>query len=326
MFDHMVPAHIARRVGWNHGFDTFNPAVDLSAGPMMVAVGLAGRTAVLVRNPEWWGTPSVLDRGDRQRGATIRRPGSATLASEQRGRGHSPSRFDLGSLDAVSSLPNTQSAVKPSLNLLRPRVQCHVARDVDGWRPARPSPTPSTGPPARPDLRLHRSGPGGQPGPPGHCRRRPATASRRRPASTARRISATTDRSSGASGSTRIRRAHYVDAAGKPLTSADGGRDRRSVDRPRWRTEISRATAAGRDRAWSPSRSTARRDGRGGGGQLLRHGPGHPGDQSLPDDHGGLVLGRPGRRGIRPAPRTGASSTTPRSTSCSSRRPRPSTR
>ena len=29
----MVPAHIARRVGWNHGFDHFNPAVDLSAGP-----------------------------------------------------------------------------------------------------------------------------------------------------------------------------------------------------------------------------------------------------------------------------------------------------
>ncbi len=36
MFDHMVPAHIARRVGWNHGFDTFNPAVDLSAGPFLL--------------------------------------------------------------------------------------------------------------------------------------------------------------------------------------------------------------------------------------------------------------------------------------------------
>ena len=62
MFDHMVPAHIARRVGWNHGFDTFNPAVDLSAGPLMLqSVSPDGR-AVLVRNPKWWGTPSVLDR------------------------------------------------------------------------------------------------------------------------------------------------------------------------------------------------------------------------------------------------------------------------
>src|SRR5664280_930961 len=28
MFDHMVPAHIAMRVGWNSGFDLFDPAVS----------------------------------------------------------------------------------------------------------------------------------------------------------------------------------------------------------------------------------------------------------------------------------------------------------
>ncbi len=62
MFDHMVPAHIAEQVGWNHGFDTFNPAVDLSAGPMKLQSVSASGTAVLVRNPHWWGTPSVLDK------------------------------------------------------------------------------------------------------------------------------------------------------------------------------------------------------------------------------------------------------------------------
>ncbi len=62
MFDHMVPAHIAREVGWNHGFDTFNPAVDLSAGPLMVQSVSPSGQAVLVRNPQWWGTPAVLNR------------------------------------------------------------------------------------------------------------------------------------------------------------------------------------------------------------------------------------------------------------------------
>ena len=62
LFDHMVPAHIAREVGWNHGFDTFNPAVDLSGGPADGAVGVRF-PAVLVRNPQWWGTPAGARTG-----------------------------------------------------------------------------------------------------------------------------------------------------------------------------------------------------------------------------------------------------------------------
>ena len=62
MFDQMVPAHIARQVGWNHGFETFDPSVDLSAGPFVLQAESAGGPAVLVRNPRWWGTPATLDR------------------------------------------------------------------------------------------------------------------------------------------------------------------------------------------------------------------------------------------------------------------------
>ena len=62
MFSDMVPAHIASRVGWNHGFDTFDPAIDLSAGPLMLKSVSSEGTAVLVRNPKWWGVPSVLDK------------------------------------------------------------------------------------------------------------------------------------------------------------------------------------------------------------------------------------------------------------------------
>ena len=48
--------------------------------------------------------------------------------------------------------------------------------------------------------------------------------------------------------------------------------------------------------------------------------------EPLPDDDGGVVLRRPGHRSDPRAPRTGATSTTPRSTSCSPRPPRRSIR
>jgi peptide/nickel transport system substrate-binding protein len=116
MFDHMVPAHISRKVGWNHGFDTFNPAIDLSAGPLELQSASSGGSAVLVRNPKWWGTPSILSR------VTVNVAPSGAAWAGALARGNQAvaelSSFDLASLDAVSSLPNTQSFVKPSLNLL----------------------------------------------------------------------------------------------------------------------------------------------------------------------------------------------------------------
>ncbi len=117
--------------------------------------------------------------------------------------------------------------------------------------------------PAGPDLRVHRPGPGGQPGPPGHCRPRPATASRRRPASTARRISAPPTGSSGASATTRTPTGEYVDAAGRP---ADG-RGWRSRPATRGSTrvaaQISAPAPAGRDRRGHRPGRRRRRDGRG---------------------------------------------------------------
>ncbi|MGD0313837.1 MAG: ABC transporter family substrate-binding protein [Acidimicrobiales bacterium] len=116
LFDHMVPAHIARQVGWNHGFDAFNPAVDLSAGPMIVRSVSPFGSAVLVRNPRWWGTPAVLDR------VTVNvAPSSSVWTSTLAAGNHAaaqPTGFDLTSLGAVTSKPNTQSTVRPSLRLL----------------------------------------------------------------------------------------------------------------------------------------------------------------------------------------------------------------
>jgi peptide/nickel transport system substrate-binding protein len=113
LFDHMVPAHIARRVGWNTGFDRFDPTTVLSAGPMLVRSVSADGTAVLVRNPSWWGTKAVLTMvtvSDRQDDPSWVGPLVTTDDAVSQ-----PGSFSLASLDSVSALPNAQSAVKPSL-------------------------------------------------------------------------------------------------------------------------------------------------------------------------------------------------------------------
>jgi len=116
LFDHMVPAHIARKVGWNAGFDTFDPAVDLSAGPLLLKSVSASGTALLVRNPTWWGTPSVLTSVTVSAGQTDD-SWIGPLASTN-GAVSEPGQFTLSALDSVTSLPNAQSSVHPSLDFL----------------------------------------------------------------------------------------------------------------------------------------------------------------------------------------------------------------
>lgn len=116
LFSEMVPAHIAGAVGWNRGFDTFNPAVELSAGPYVLRSVSATGTAVLVRNPRWWGTPATLKR------VTVSDAADPALwlnaLSSNNETAVQPSNFDLRTLNIVSSLPNTKSAVEPSQSLI----------------------------------------------------------------------------------------------------------------------------------------------------------------------------------------------------------------
>lgn len=117
MFNDLVPAHIARQVGWNSGFESFHPSVDLSAGPLVLQSVSSSGTAVLVRNPKWWGTPSVLNRVT-VTAAPNQSAWTNALARDSR-TVTQPVAFDLGALETVSSLPNVQSFVRPSLNLMQ---------------------------------------------------------------------------------------------------------------------------------------------------------------------------------------------------------------
>ncbi len=116
LFDHMVPAHIASRVGWNHGFDRFDPANVLSAGPMLLQAVSADGQAVLVRNPKWWGTPSLLSL------VTVEVEVAPGTWMGVLGKGNQNladlTNFTPTSLEAASSLPNAQSSVKPTLNFM----------------------------------------------------------------------------------------------------------------------------------------------------------------------------------------------------------------
>ena len=59
LFSYLVPAHIARRVGFDSGFT--DPVADLvSGGPYSVAALQPRYSLQLVRNPRYWGTPANL--------------------------------------------------------------------------------------------------------------------------------------------------------------------------------------------------------------------------------------------------------------------------
>jgi peptide/nickel transport system substrate-binding protein len=62
VFNVLVPAHIARRVGFNTGFDHFDPALEVSDAPFRLGSYTSASSMTLVRNEHYWGSPAHLDR------------------------------------------------------------------------------------------------------------------------------------------------------------------------------------------------------------------------------------------------------------------------
>ena len=120
LFDHMVPSHIGDTVGWNTAFATFNPAVEVAAGPFrLVSVGPDG-TAVLQRNPRWWGTPAPLAQLTVTGGPTVAGsgvPGPTVPVPSAHGAIQS-GQFGLTDLARITAHPDVQSSLHPSLGLV----------------------------------------------------------------------------------------------------------------------------------------------------------------------------------------------------------------
>lgn len=110
LFDDLLPAHVAEKVGWNSGFDHFAPSVLVSGGPFMVSAWTPGQQIDLVRNPHWWGTPARLD------GIVLRAvPASSQMAADLRsGQAQVaiPGAFDAAFEAAVSSSPTLESTLQ----------------------------------------------------------------------------------------------------------------------------------------------------------------------------------------------------------------------
>lgn len=125
LFDDLLPAHVADRAGWNHGFDHFDPSVLLSAGPFVVTSWDPGRQITLGRNPRWWGLPATIDQVTLQAMtgapsmADALRAGSAQVAY--------PAAFDGAVEAAVSSSPQLQSSTALGTTVLQLVFNTHRA-------------------------------------------------------------------------------------------------------------------------------------------------------------------------------------------------------
>ena len=109
----MIPAHIAEKVGFNNGFQTFGPAVQVSGGPYEIQSYTQGEDLVEVRNPHYWGTPGNLDKivfrfiTDDSQIPPAMQNGEVNLAS--------PEEASLAFNDAVKAISNTTTTVIPGL-------------------------------------------------------------------------------------------------------------------------------------------------------------------------------------------------------------------
>jgi peptide/nickel transport system substrate-binding protein len=113
MFAPMIPAHIASKVGFNTGFQTFGPAVQVSGGPYTIQSYTQGETLVEVPNPHYWGVAPKLAKEvyrfilDDTQIPPAMQNGEVNLAN--------PLAASVAFKDGVSSIPNTTTTVIPGL-------------------------------------------------------------------------------------------------------------------------------------------------------------------------------------------------------------------
>jgi peptide/nickel transport system substrate-binding protein len=111
VFTDIVPAHIARTVGWNTGFA--GPAQVISGSWYEIQSYNANQSVVLVRNPSYWGTPGKLDKivfsffsDDSQLVPALQNKEVNVI---------NPSTVNLSIVQTANQVPNTTKAIVPGL-------------------------------------------------------------------------------------------------------------------------------------------------------------------------------------------------------------------
>ena len=113
IFSDMMPAHIAKVVGFNNGFQTFNAAVKVTGGPFEIQSYTQGQDLVEVRNTKWWGTPTPLDQLIFRFFADDNQIPPALQNSEVNGA--NPAQASLQFKDAIAAVPNLTTDIVPGL-------------------------------------------------------------------------------------------------------------------------------------------------------------------------------------------------------------------
>jgi peptide/nickel transport system substrate-binding protein len=113
LFEDLMPAHIAEKVGFNNGFQNFGSAEKVSGGPYEMQSYAAGQDLVEVPNPTWWGPKPKLSKIvfrfilDDNSIPPAMANGEVNMAN--------PALASLAFKDAVDALPNTSTDVVAGL-------------------------------------------------------------------------------------------------------------------------------------------------------------------------------------------------------------------
>jgi peptide/nickel transport system substrate-binding protein len=113
LFSDLIPAHIAKTVGFNNGFQTFNAAVKVSGGPFEIQSYSQGQSLIEVPNPKWWGAAPKLDKLVFRFFADDNQIPPAIQNSEVDAA--NPAQASLQFKDAVATVPNTTTTIIPGL-------------------------------------------------------------------------------------------------------------------------------------------------------------------------------------------------------------------
>ena len=113
LFSPLIPAHIAQKVGFNGGFQTFGAAAKVSGGPYEIQSYTKGENLVEVRNPHYWGPRGKLSKiifrfilDDSQAPPAVQN-GEANMVN--------PALASTAFYDAVKGIPNFTTKVLPGL-------------------------------------------------------------------------------------------------------------------------------------------------------------------------------------------------------------------
>jgi peptide/nickel transport system substrate-binding protein len=109
----LIPAHIAEKVGFDNGFQTFGPAVQVSGGPYEIQSYTPGKELVEVRNPHYWGPQGKLSKivfrfiNDNQEPGAVR-AGQVNMVN--------PVLASVPFLDSLKAIPGFTVSVQPALD------------------------------------------------------------------------------------------------------------------------------------------------------------------------------------------------------------------